>query len=372
LGKLSRKIYPVTEAAVAYDSLKGAERPLLTLFSYEESAENQQTKIIVNPVRPIAGKIVNIAVAGAGGFAKGIHLPNIKKLAGLYNLAAVTSRTGHNAQSTAKQFGAGYATTAYGDILSDENIDAVLIATRHNLHAGLALQALQAGKHVLVEKPLAVNRGELDRIKDFYAEKGADKPLLLTGFNRRFSQYARKIKSLLAGRRHPLVMNYRMNAGYIPPDSWVHGEEGGGRNIGEACLIYDLFNYFADSEFAGVKVASLRGGDYYSARDNFVATVSYADGSLASLTYLACGSREYPKEMLEIHWEGQTLVLEDYKTLWRAGERRPWIETSLSDKGQKEEIEAFARAILQGGAWPNPLQQQLGAMEIALAVEEYL
>jgi predicted dehydrogenase len=303
-----------------------------------------------------------------------MHLPNIAKLPEYYRLKAVMSRTGHNAKDTARQFQADYATTDYADLLKDGEIDAIIIATRHDLHAEMALAALRAGKHTLVEKPLATREEDLAKIREFYEKQSG--PLLLTGFNRRFSKYARKIKELVGGRQNPLLINYRMNAGYLPPDSWVHGEEGGGRNIGEACHIYDLFNCLVGgAAVLDVKAMSaVPQISYYTARDNFVATVSYADGSVASLSYTAFGAKNYPKERMEIHFEGSTLLLDDYKklVLFKNGKESLLLSSGASDKGQKEELESFAACLLSGAPWPNPLDQQLKAMEIAFRVEEML
>ena len=178
-----------------------------------------------------------------------MHLPNLKALSHLYSVHAIMSRSGHNAVATAKQFGAQYSTTDYEAVLKDPEVQAVLISTRHDLHSGMVLQALRAGKHVLVEKPLALSRTELASIQDFYAKgNGMGLPMLLTGFNRRFAPAVSRIRELIANRSNPMILNYRMNAGYLGMDHWVHGKEGGGRNIGEACHIYDLFTALTNSQ----------------------------------------------------------------------------------------------------------------------------
>jgi predicted dehydrogenase len=304
---------------------------------------------------------IRIAVVGAGGFAKGMHLPNLQKLSDRYHIQAIMSRTGHNVAATAKQFEANYSTTDYQHVLKDPEVDAVLIATRHNLHAGMTLEALRAGKHVLVEKPLALNQQELDDIKTFYQDVDRS-PVLLTGFNRRFSPYAKRIKEIVANR---------MNAGYIPLDHWVHTEEGGGRNIGEACHIYDLFTYLTGSKVVSVHTHAITPAtEYYSRTDNFVATMTFEDGSVATLTYTALGSRDYSKEQMEVFVDGKVLVLDDYRRLTVIGAKAKGVESKVVDKGQKEELEAFAFAIQKGGEWPNPLWQQVQAMEIGFRVEE--
>jgi predicted dehydrogenase len=170
-----------------------------------------------------------------------------------------------------------------------------------------------------------------------------------------------------------MILNYRMNAGYIPLDHWVHGDQGGGRNIGEACHIYDLFTYLTDARVERVHAASITPRTaHYSRSDNFVATCEFADGSVASLTYTALGAKEHPKEVLEIFVDGKVIVLDDYRSLKVVGARQSGIRTAHPEKGQKQELEAFGRAIQQGGEWPLPLWQQLQATRISFEVETAL
>ncbi len=366
--------YPVEQATNAYEALKReGEKPLMVLLSYPQSQETSPLiRVVANPTATPAGENrIRLALVGAGGFAKGMHLPNLQAMADRYHLQAVVSRTGHNAVATAKQFAANYATTDFSQVLQDPNVDAVIIATRHNLHSSMALDALRAGKHVLVEKPLALTQVELSAIEAFYASTTDESlPILLTGFNRRFSGYARRIYELIQGRSNPMILNYRMNAGYIPLNHWVHGTEGGGRNRGEACHIYDLFTYLTASKVVTVEAKAIAPTTgHYSCSDNFVATMTFEDGSVATLTYTALGSKEYPKEQLEVFVDGKVLVLNDYKQLTISGSKAKGLETKTVNKGQKEELEAFARAIQQGGDWPIPLWQQVQATEISLAVE---
>ena len=366
------KIYPVEEADTAYESLKTASsKPLMVLLSYPQE-EQEATDVVTVATHPLRKDRIQVALIGAGGFAKGMHLPNIKQLGDLYQLRAVMSRTGTNAEAVAKQFGADYATTNYEKVLADDAVDMVLIATRHNLHADMVLAALKSGKHVLVEKPLAINAEELSSIEQFYREHH-DAPLLLTGFNRRHSRYLLEIAKHTTARQNPMIIHYTMNAGYIPLDHWVHTEEGAGRNIGEACHIYDVFNFLTGAKAVSVSASSIQpSGAYYSAKDNFVATVTYDDGSVANLIYTAVGSKDYPKETMEIFFDGKTITLDDYRSMKGYGVKLASIETKGSEKGQLEEIKAFGRVIKNGGESPIPLWQQMQAMQIAFAVEEQI
>jgi predicted dehydrogenase/threonine dehydrogenase-like Zn-dependent dehydrogenase len=377
LSPLVEATYPISEAPVAYERLKtDHKKPLMVLLTYPQPKEQYSlVRVVSNPLAQPAGKnCIRMAVVGAGGFAKAMHLPNLKALSELFSVHAVMSRSGHNAVDTARQFGAAYSTTDYEAVLKDADVQAVLIATRHHLHATMALEALQAGKHVLLEKPLALTRKELASIKEFFSQaSGARRPMLLTGFNRRFSPAVRRIGELIANRTNPMVLNYRMNAGDLPSGHWVHGQEGGGRNIGEGCHIYDLFTALTNSIAEHVHCDTIRPATgHYRRQDNFIATVTFKDGSVATLTYTALGSSEYPKERLEVFVDGKVLFLDDYKRLTIAGATAKGVQSASAEKGQKEELESFGRAIQNGGEWPIPLWQQVQATELSFQVEDQI
>jgi len=364
--------FAVDEADAAYAALQSENRPLLVLLSYASSKQAATTTLVQNP-KPMSARkgAVRLALIGAGGFAKGMHLPNLHALPNLCHLRGVVSRSGHNASATAQRWGATYCGTDYQEVLKDAEVDAVIIATRHNLHASMALDALRAGKHVLIEKPLALTRAELESISRFYRDAGSNAtPLLLTGFNRRFSPHAARIKEWIASRSNPMIINYRMNAGYLPLDHWCHGPEGGGRNLGEACHIYDLFTFLTGARVGDIHVTAITPATgHYKCQDNFTASMTFVDGSVATLTYTALGAKEYAKERMEIFVDGKVISLDDYKSTTVSGASRKPCKTRLPEKGQKEELEAFARAIQQGAASPIALWEQEQATSIALEIE---
>lgn len=374
LAPLKPRRFPVDEARSAYESLRSAsQRSLVSLLDYPGDADVSARTVRINRrgARAAAGPI-RVAMVGAGGFAQGMHLPNLQKLRSHYSLRAVVSRTGANAAAVGQRYGAEYATTDFERVLEDKEIDLLVIATRHDLHAGMAVRALAAGKHVLLEKPLAIDEAGLRQVEAFYADRGADAPVLMTGFNRRFSPALRVAREVLAGRSSPMIANYRMNAGYIPGDHWVHGPEGGGRNIGEACHIYDVFSYLTGSPWKDVKVAAIpNGSGQWRRDDNFVATVEYADGSVCSLTYTALGNKVHPKEQMEIFCGANVLVLDDYKKLSVAGSRKGWSGATIQ-KGQFEELEALATALRGGGDWPISLDDQIATTRLSFAVQGLL
>jgi len=371
LAALPQERFEIDDAETAYAALGGGHKPLLVLLSYPEREEAQRRRVETRTVAAKSGRI-GVALVGAGSFAQGSHVPNLLKLHDRFQIRAVMSRTGATAKAVAARTEAAYATTDLAEVLADPEIDLVLIATRHDLHAAQTLEALHAGKHVFVEKPLALTEDELAGIEAFYADR-PDGPLLMTGFNRRFSPAITHARELLAGRTTPLVADYRMNAGYLPLDHWVHGPEGGGRNIGEACHVYDLFDALVgDAEVESVSAQAIRSdGTRLAANDNFVATTRYADGSVCTLTYTALGHRDHPKEQLDVFADNAVLTLDDYKSLAVTGGGRGW-RGATQHKGHVEELEALAAAIRDGGPWPISLEEQARAMRIAFAVEEQI
>lgn len=371
LANMIREPFDIDQAAAAYEQLASpGEKPLLVLLKYNERQEARSATLNLRTA-PSSGGRIRLALVGAGGFAQGMHLPNIEKLKDQYELHTIVSRTGLSARTAAERFGASKASTDYASVLEDPNVDLVLIATRHDLHAGMVMQALKAGKHVFVEKPLALNEDELADIET-YLSQASSPPLLMTGFNRRFAPAIAEAHRILAGRTSPMIVNYRMNAGYIPSEHWVHGPQGGGRNIGEACHIYDLFNALTGSlpqEVHAVSVAPT--SDYWRRDDNFVATIRYGDGSVCTLTYTALGSKDYPKEQAEIFVDGKVITLDDYKSITVAGGKGGW-KAAVIEKGQLEELQTLARALTSGGTWPISIEEQLAATRVSLEVQRQL
>lgn len=377
LEHLITEVFPIDDVRVAYAKLKSDHSSyLIVLLQYHEG-KNSSTKrsfVYWNASTKADGNSqkVRLAIIGAGSFIKGMHLPNIKKMGDIFELRAVISRNGLNAKITSEQYGAAYSGTDFQTVLDDSEVDAVLIGTRHYLHAPMTLKALKAGKHVFVEKPLALNMEQMKPIMDFY-QNSSNKPILFTGFNRRFSPIMGLIKQIVAKRVDPMIVNYRMNAGYIPLDHWVHGAEGGGRNIGEACHIYDLFTFLTGGKVKDVEVSCIiPKTEHFSNRDNFVATISFDDGSVATLTYCAMGNAKYPKEHLEIYVDGGVIAVSDYKTCKCYGIRKRPIRERKIDKGHKNELEMFGKAVLNHSSPPIPIWEQFQAMEISFMVEEHL
>ena len=375
LAPLLDMTYPVDKAPSAYAALRaGSHRPLCVLLEYSAGDEvtPERRSVPLPAIRAPRPGSIGVAIVGAGEYAKGMHLPNLRSMPDVFHLRAVVSRSGANAKSVGERFGAAYASTDVDDALADAEVALVIISTRHDLHASLALRALHQGKHVLVEKPLALTADELDDLEEF-CRVTPDGPVLMTGFNRRFSPHVVRVSELISTRTNPMILDYRMNAGYIPLDNWVHGPEGGGRNRGEACHIYDLFTFLTGSPVVEVHATAIRPRTaHYAASDNFAATMRFEDGSVATLTYTALGSRKHPKDRLDVYVDGSVVSLDDYRRVTVAGRKSAGSQTSAVSKGQKEELAALGAAIQDGGPWPIPLWQQIQATRIALAVESAL
>lgn len=372
IGDLIEARYGIAEASSAYQSLQSAEpKRLGVVLTYPRDADQATMRRIAAPaVRQGTSRAVRLAVVGAGGFAKSTLLPIVQQESERFTLQAICSRQGHTAAAAAKQFGAASATTNYAEVLADKEVDAVMIATRHDLHATMTLEALKAGKHVFVEKPLCIRREELDAIAKFHDAAG-NRPLLMTGFNRRFSPHAAAIAEAAVQRTNPMMINYRVNAGHVPRDSWLQQAEGGGRNIGEACHFYDLFVKLTGSQASSVQANAIRPATgFYAASDNFAATIGFADGSVAALTYTALGDTGYPKEFFEVFFDGKVFAVDDFKRMTVAGAKDVKAPGGGQDKGHRQELIAFADAVRRGTDWPIPIWQQIEAMRIAFEVED--
>lgn len=356
IDDIIEKVYPASKASEGYEALKLHEdKPLIVLLEYSEKEKEKKDSHIDNHayVKP-ERKVLNVALCGAGGFAKGMHLPNLEKMKDKYRLYAVQSRTGANALGIQKRYNAEYSTTDYDQILADPQIDVVMICTRHNLHAQMAIKAMKAGKAVFVEKPMAITEDEIKNVIDIAKETGAP---FLVGYNRRFSKYAVQAKKIIDTRVNPLIVNYRMNAGFIPKDHWTQTNEGGGRIVGEGCHIIDLFSYLTGSRVSNVFVNRVSPNtDKILPDDNCVVSIKYEDGSLCTLTYTALGNGQYGKEYCEIFCDGKVITIDDYKQINGFGEKVDEMRSQAPDKGQYEELLNFYESIQNGSKYPISLE----------------
>ncbi len=362
--------YPLNEAEQAYAALQQQEnRPIAVVLHYPDAPQRLEPSAKRITLRSTVAKqgIIRLALVGAGEFARGMHLPNLQALSNLYQLKAVVDLRGGNARDTAEHYGASYFTTEYTQVLTDPEIDMVLIATRHSLHSDQAIQAAQAGKAVFVEKPMAIDEEALDRLLAVLKETGVP---YMVGFNRRFSPAAWRAKAILNNLPGPYVILYRVNAGYIPKDHWVHSPEGGGRIIGEACHMFDLFQYLVGPAcITEVTSTSLVPGvEHLLAADNVSATIRYENGSFATLLYTALGASELGKEYIEIYANGKVLVIDDFRSLNVYGSREKGWKSTIPDKGHFEELKEFARYVRGESQPPISLDEMAETTRVSLLV----
>lgn len=371
---ISREYY-IADAAVGYRELKESEdRPLGILLRYdlnetpiESKISSIERKVMVNPKSIKREGIINVAIIGAGNFAQNIHLPNLRRLSDRYNIYAIVTKTGNNARQLAKKFGANYCSTDYHEVLSDNNVDMVLVATRHNLHAKMAMEAARAGKAIFLEKPMAINQEELDELVKVLEEKQVP---FMVGFNRRFSPLVVRAKEIIAQRKNPLIIIYRVNAGYVPLHNWIHTEEGGGRIIGEACHMIDLLNYFIDSEVESIQVGAIKPENSdVSSIDNFATILKYNNGSVCNFIYTSLGTNKLGKEYIEIYIDGNTMIIDDFKRFNIFGLKSSSVKSRTIQKGHLEEIIAFGKFIKGETCSPISINEMINTTHISFTID---
>jgi len=365
--------FPIEKAAEAYEIITGKKKePFLgVLLTYPQAVSSIPVSRITFPVsrEPRQPDTVKLGVIGAGLFANATLLPAIQTIRDI-ELVGIASAGGLHAQHSAKKFGFAYATSKDDDILNDPGINTVAILTRHGVHAGLVVSALESGKHVFVEKPLAVNIDQLSSVAE--ALKADSCPLMTVGFNRRFAPLTRRLLEFLAACSEPLFMHYRINAGYIPLNHWTHDSvQGGGRIIGEGCHFVDLLTCLAGAAPLSVSAIALSDNGRYH-EDNVSMTFSFPDGSVGVVDYLANGDKSFSKERLEVFCGGRIAVLDDFRMLEMLHGGNRSVEKKAQDKGWKDEWVAFTDAIRTGGQPPISYEQLFGVTKATFAAMQAL
>lgn len=361
-GPLIERRLPLAEAPEAYAGIGGGALGLV--FEYPAAADVSTATVVPLPAgrrsaRPLpAGPTVG--VIGAGAYATGTLLPALQAEGARF--ATIVGRDGARALRVARRFGFANAASAAEAVLDDPAIDLVVVATPHDSHAGLVAAALRAGKHVFVEKPLAIDRAGLDDVAAALHEAPGS-PLLMVGFNRRFSPHVVRLKELLDGRPEPKAMVMTVNAGATPSGHWVGDPAvSGGRLVGEGCHFVDLL-----AELAGSPAVSVAGRPLRDDPDCFGLTIGFADGSLATLHYLTNGHGDFPKERLEVFCGGRIVRIDNFERLEAfgfAGERG--LKTRAVDKGNRACIAAFVAALRGGGPPPASPESLLASSALTL------
>jgi polar amino acid transport system substrate-binding protein len=328
---------------------KGDKSPLGILLEYDDQNENKFLhKIEVNPRKPI--EKINVGFIGAGSFAQGYLIPKIKAWGA--SLDTVVNKSGASATNVARRFGFGSSSTNPTDVLGNDDINTVFIATQHDTHADLCIEALKVGKNVFVEKPLSIDEAGLDKIQKLFTD--FDNPFLMVGYNRRYSNAAKIAKEEFENLNEPLMINIRVNAGFIENDHWINDpQKGGGRIVGELCHFIDLMQYLADSEPDSVYSSGITNQNLkFANQDNVSIIINFKNGSIGNLIYCSTGDKSLPKERIEIHGGQKAVVIDNFNSVTVHKNNRP-IKHKNVDKGHKKEIFAFLDLINNGKPMPQ-------------------
>jgi predicted dehydrogenase/threonine dehydrogenase-like Zn-dependent dehydrogenase len=346
-----------------YGDMRRADA-IASILRYPARADAAATQVSVAaaPRRATAPAPGALAIIGAGGFTMSTVLPALKKLGA--DMRYIVSAGGLSAATAARKFGIPRAATDYRDALADPAVDAVLIATRHDMHAAQVVEALRAGKHVFVEKPLALSFEELEAIEAAYHEVG-DR-LLAVGFNRRFSPFSQEAEALLSEGGALINVVATMNAGFLPKGHWAHDPRvGGGRIVGEACHLVDLISFFVGGRVERVAMNVL-GADPDAYADNAVLLLRYDNGAQGVVNYFANGSKAYPKERVEIHAQQRSIVIDNFRRAYYYGFKKRGAR-GRQDKGHLEQFRRFLDSVRQGGPAIIPFDSLLNTSRATLA-----
>ena len=369
VGGLVGSEFPLTSAPEAYDSL-GKQAKTAVLLSYAVQEAPVRAKKVAQPAvvaTPVAGKI-NVAVVGPGNFAKETLIP-LMRASPEFNLRWVVSSNPTHATRVASRYRFEESTCDYGDVLNDPKTNLVVITAPNNLHAPMLVDAMKAAKTAIVEKPLCINRGEFEEIKRLHTE--LSQPVIV-GFNRRYAPLVVKVKSRMKKIDGPFMINYRVNAGFVQASRWSQDPlVGGGRIIHECCHFFDLFNFLLGQDGPEIVVRSAGiNGSSSVARDNLSVTLTYPDGSVATLLYVAMGSKDMDRERMEVFGQGTSMVLDDFKELEVYGPQPETVTLSRPDKGHSTEFAELAKFLRGDGSSIVTSEEVFSATELTFRVDE--
>lgn len=367
VGALITHRFAFDQAEAAYTLVTERTEPNMGVVLRYDS-ETKSGVPVFPAVQASAGKCV-MGVIGAGNFARTVLLPELKRIPGV-ELCTICTTRGQTADHAKGAFGFAHATTEIDAVLNDPAINAVLVATRHSNHAALTARVLAAGKAVIVEKPLALDRAQLNQVIE--ARNGAD-AFFTVGFNRRFAPMVVKARQMLARHAGPKMLVLRVNAGALPAESWVNAaEEGGGRILGEGCHFIDLARSLAGSAIVSVQADAAK--VTHGGCDDLTITLGFADGSLATIVYTAQGDSGFSKERFECFAGGTVIAIDNFLTLSITENGRTRVEKAKmgQDKGHRGELEAFAAAVAAGGSAPVDEAELVETSLATIAVLESL
>jgi predicted dehydrogenase/threonine dehydrogenase-like Zn-dependent dehydrogenase len=352
--------FPIEQAGKAYALIDSGKEPYLGIVLQYQDVDESVGEPRIQFKRPAHHKDkIGVGCLGAGNFARLVLLPAIRRVGSLHP-RVLCSAGGLTAIHTGDKLGFEAATTDEDRVFNDPQVDAVFVVTRHNQHAPQVLKAIKAGKHVFVEKPLALTIEEIEEIDGALSASVESRPLLMVGFNRRFSPSAERVRSFFFDVTAPLTVSVRFNAGEIPADHWTQDEgTGGGRIVGEACHGIDLATFLTNSPPVRVFAESIGGPNAPEITDDqcFI-TLRHANGSISQIAYLAGGDKAFPKERVEVIGGGRVAVIDDFRDVTLCSHGRMKRHTGRSqDKGHSAEIERFAQSLKESGSEPIPWRE---------------
>jgi len=344
--------FPLIEAPNAYNIILEKSEPFAGIaIQYDSDSKSESTirlrKEHYQTAKPVIGFI------GAGSFAQNMLLPNLKNK---IQFSGVVTARGNTSRYIADKYGFSYCTSDGNEVIQDKNTNTVFIATRHDLHGKYVLEALQAGKNVFVEKPLALKPDELEKIKGtYYSMDKENRPRVMVGFNRRFAPAVRRMNTIF-NQHQQKAISMRINAGIIPADHWVHDPEtGGGRIIGEVCHFIDLATFIAGSKVNNLFATVMK--DPENKNDTLTINLHFNNGSICSIAYFSNGNKKLPKEYIEIFCGGSVIQINDFKEKKIIGKINKSTKQKSQDKGHKEELIRFIHAIEKGESSPIPFDE---------------
>jgi predicted dehydrogenase/threonine dehydrogenase-like Zn-dependent dehydrogenase len=356
--------FPVEQATAAYELISNRSASYMgVLIEYSDTLDNRPVLELIKKPTGNTNHVNRLAIGflGAGNFANSTLLPAIKR-SGHVDLVNVFSANGSHARYTAEKFGFRACATDENQIINDPDVDTVVIATRHHLHANQVIAALAANKNVFCEKPLCLTKSQL---KEIVREKmRATDPILMVGFNRRFAPMAMRMKKFLNSIHEPLALHYRINAGFIPPDHWTNDpEQGGGRILGEVCHFIDFLAFLTGAKPVQVQTRDIGNPGRYSG-DNVILSLAFADGSQGTITYIANGDTSFSKERIEVFGGGAAAVLEDFRhcEFVQHGKKQTSRTLFRQDKGHSGEWRSFSEAVRQQSERPIPFDDIVASM----------
>lgn len=362
VSKVITHVFDFKDAPKAYQMILDKSESFMGIVLKYDLTKKITGKVTLKENVAVSGE-PSVAFVGAGSFADNVLLPAFK---GQCNFIGVATARPNNSKNIAAKYGFNYCTDQVTELITDKNVNTLVIATRHDSHGTYVIEGLKNHKNVFVEKPLCINEEELNLIKQ---EKGNSKGILMVGFNRRFAPQTIKAQEIVKALNIPVSLNFRINAGQNVPDHWIHDKNiGGGRIIGEVCHFVDLAAFLANSKINSVSANAIKDTDHLN--DTLVINLSFENGSVASISYFSNGNKQISKEYLEIFAGGQVMIIDDFKQMKIYGKSTKEFNLSKQDKGHRSEVSSFLNSVRAGKSSPISFEDIYNSMLATFKIEE--